>query len=218
VTAKAGASGITGVILAGGLGRRMGSVDKGLRPLAGRPMVAWVRDRLVPQVDRILVNANRNLDAYGAFGDRVIPDSITGFAGPLAGLYEGLDQAVTPLVVTVPCDSPLLPLDLVARLREALERDAADPADLAVARTGDQPHPVFCLARRTLRPDLAAYLAGGGRKIDTWYARLRAVEVRFDDCPDAFSNVNTPEELAALERQLRRPGSGTQDAPDGRPL
>ena len=218
MTATAGGSGITGVILAGGLGRRMGNVDKGLRLLAGRPMVAWVRDRLAPKVDRILVNANRNLDAYGAFGDRVIPDSITGFAGPLAGLHEGLSRAGTPLVVTVPCDSPLLPLDLVARLHAALEHDAAHRADLAVARTGDQPHPVFCLARRTLLPDLAAYLAGGGRKIDAWYARLRAVEVRFDDCPDAFSNVNTPEELAALERQLRRPDTGTGDAPGGGPL
>lgn len=186
--------GVTGVVLAGGLGRRMGGVDKGLQPLDGRPMVAHVIERLRPQVDELLVNANQNLDRYAAFGHRVVPDSIEGFAGPLAGLERGLAEAAHPLVATVPCDSPFLPADLVARLAAALSSGAAD---LAVARTGDQPHPVFCLCRRDLHAHLSAFLAGGGRKIDRWYAALRVVEVDFSDEAAAFDNLNTPGELQA---------------------
>jgi len=187
---------ITGVILAGGLGRRMGSVDKGLQPLRGRPMVAWVIERFAPQVDQVLINANQNLERYAALGHRVIPDEIAGYAGPLAGLHRGLTEAAYELVATVPCDSPFLPHDLVARLRAALElRDA----EIAVAKTGDQPHPVFCLCRRSVRRGLAGFLAGGGRKIDAWYAKLKVVEVAFDDNPGAFSNVNTEAELKAFE-------------------
>jgi molybdenum cofactor guanylyltransferase len=187
---------ITGVVLAGGQGRRMGGVDKGLRPLRGRPMVAWVIERLQPQVDEVLINANQNLDRYAAFGHRVIPDAIGGFAGPLAGLQRGLTEAAHGLVLTVPCDSPFLPADLAARLATSLDRERAD---LAVARTGDQPHPVFCLCRRSVLPGLTAFLEGGGRKIDAWYAALRVVEVAFDDQAEAFRNINTREELAAAE-------------------
>ncbi|HET9701433.1 MAG TPA: molybdenum cofactor guanylyltransferase MobA [Burkholderiales bacterium] len=187
---------ITGVILAGGQGRRMGGVDKGLQLLQGRPMVAWVLERLAPQVDEVLINANQNLDHYGALGCRVIPDQIGGFAGPLAGLHRGLTEASHPLVATVPCDSPFLPADLVARLRAALDGCGAD---LAVARTFEQSHPVFCLCRRGLLPHLDQFLRAGGRKIDAWYASLKVVEVRFDDEAEAFSNINTPEELAAFE-------------------
>jgi molybdopterin-guanine dinucleotide biosynthesis protein A len=188
---------ITGVILAGGLGRRMGGGDKGLRALRGRPMVAWVVERFSPQVDELLINANQNADRYATFGHRVIADVIGGHAGPLAGLHAGLSAAAHPLVATAPCDSPFLPVDVVARLRAALT--AAD-AQLAVARTGDQPHPVFCLCRRDVLPHLEQFLAGGGRKIDAWYASLRVVEVPFDDNAAAFSNINSPEELAAFER------------------
>ena len=187
---------VTGLILAGGRGRRMGGVDKGLEPLRGKPMAQWVLERLAPQVDEVLINANQNTDAYGALGCRVIGDTVGGFAGPLAGLQIGLTHARHELVVTVPCDSPFLPRDLVARLRDALERAYAD---LAVAKTGAQPHPVFCLCRRTVLPHLTAFLAGGGRKIDAWYATLAVAEAGFDDEADAFANVNTPEELAALE-------------------
>jgi molybdopterin-guanine dinucleotide biosynthesis protein A len=187
---------ITGVILAGGQGRRMGSVDKGLKPLRGRPMVAWVVERFAPQVDELLVNANQNIEAYAAFGYRVISDEIAGFAGPLAGLHRGLSEAAHELVATAPCDSPFLPRDLIARLRGALEREQAE---LAVARTGDQPHPVFCLCRRQVLPGLTDFLSGGGRKIDAWYARLNVAEVRFDDEAAAFSNVNTEAELVAFE-------------------
>jgi molybdopterin-guanine dinucleotide biosynthesis protein A len=169
---------VTGIVLAGGQGSRMGGVDKGL------------------QVDELLINANRNPEAYGAFGHRVIADEIAGFAGPLAGFERGLAHASGALVATVPCDSPFLPGDLVARLRAALE---AEHAELAVAKTGAQAHPVFCLMRREVHDSLRDFLARGERKIDRWYAGLKVVEVPFDDEADAFLNINTREELSGLE-------------------
>ncbi len=195
---KKSASGVTGVVLAGGLGRRMGGVDKGLTELDGRPMAAWVVARLRPQVERLLINANQNADRYAALGHPVVPDEVAGFAGPLAGLHAGLSAATSALVVTAPCDSPFLPDDLVERLRAALE---AGDAQLAVARTFDQPHPVFSLVRRDVVDHLAAFLASGGRKIDRWYGELRTVEVDFSDQAEAFSNINTPEELAQHARR-----------------
>ena len=188
---------ITGVILAGGQGRRMGGVDKGLRVLRGKPMIEWVLERFAPQVDAVLINANQNLDVYARFGHPVITDEISGYAGPLAGLQCALSAARHPLVATVPCDSPFLPDDLVTRLDTALR---ARQAQIAVARTCDQPHPVFCLCRRDVLPHLTRFLADGGRKIDAWYATLRVTEVEFDDEADAFSNINTLEELRSFER------------------
>jgi molybdenum cofactor guanylyltransferase len=182
--------GVTGVVLAGGQGRRMGGVDKGLQLLHGKPMVASVIARLAPQVDEILINANQNLDAYARFGHRVVPDSVGGFAGPLAGLHAGLSQASQPLVLTVPCDSPFLPPDLFSRLEKEM-----NDCDLAVAKTGDQPHPVFALVRKAVKQNLADFLSRGGRKIDAWYGALKVVEVAFDDEADAFRNINTREEL-----------------------
>jgi molybdopterin-guanine dinucleotide biosynthesis protein A len=188
---------ITGVILAGGQGRRMGGVDKGLRVLRGKPMIEWVLERFAPQVDEVLINANQNLDDYARFGHAVITDEISGYAGPLAGLQRALGAARYALVATVPCDSPFLPNDLVKRLNAALQ---ARQTQIAVARTGDQPHPVFCLCRRDVLPHLTRFLAGGGRKIDAWYATLRVTEVGFDDEAQAFSNINTLEELHSFER------------------
>ena len=170
----------------------MGGVDKGLQLLHGRPLIAWVLERLGPQVEEILISANQNLERYRSFGHPVLPDEVGGFAGPLAGLERGLAAARNELVVTAPCDSPFLPAQLVARLHQSLLRH---DSELAVARTGEQPHPVFCLCRRSLHADLRDYLAGGGRKIDAWYARLRVTEVAFDDMPEAFSNINTRDEL-----------------------
>lgn len=187
---------VTGLVLAGGQGSRMGGVDKGLAAFRGRPLIAHVLERLAPQVDEILVNANRNPAAYAGFGHPVIADEIAGFAGPLAGFERGLAHAHGTLVATVPCDSPFLPADLVARLRAGLE---AQGAQLAVARTGDQPHPVFCLMRREVHASLTAFLASGQRKIDRWYAALRVAEVAFDDEAEAFANINTRDELAGLE-------------------
>jgi molybdopterin-guanine dinucleotide biosynthesis protein A len=188
---------VTGIVLAGGQGRRMGGVDKGWVELAGEPMIAHVLRRLAPQVADILINANQNLDRYRALGHPVVADSVGGFAGPLAGLHAGLTHASHALVVTVPCDSPFLPLDLVARLHAALVDGAAQ---LAVAKTFDQPHPVFALVRRDVLPSLASFLGAGGRKIDAWYAALPVVEVPFDDEADAFRNINTADELAAAAK------------------
>ncbi|HWH46324.1 MAG TPA: molybdenum cofactor guanylyltransferase MobA [Burkholderiales bacterium] len=194
---------VTGVILAGGLGRRMGGVDKGLQLLNGRPMAARVLARLAPQVDEVLINANQNLQRYALLGCRVVPDQIRGYAGPLAGLQSALSEARHDLVATVPCDSPFLPEDLVARLAAPLSDQSVD---LAVAKTGTQPHPVFCLARRRVLPHLRAFLQSGGRKIDAWYATLKVVEVTFDDEAAAFSNINTAEELHSAENAQRLPG------------
>jgi len=182
-------TGISGIVLAGGQGRRMGGVDKGLQKLRGRPMIEWVLERFSPQVTEVIVNANQNIESYARYGHRVVRDEIGGFAGPLAGLHAGLKAAKYPLVVTVPCDSPFLPADLVSRLQKHLA------ADLAVAKTGEQPHPVFSLMKREVRESLEAFLASGGRKIDAWYAALKVVEVDFDDEAEAFRNINTLDEL-----------------------
>ncbi|HSG22381.1 MAG TPA: molybdenum cofactor guanylyltransferase MobA [Azonexus sp.] len=187
---------ITGVVLAGGLGRRMGGTDKGLQELRGQPMVHWVIERLAPQVDELLINANQNGERYAAFGHRVVPDQIPDFAGPLAGLHAALSAATHPLVATAPCDSPFLPADLISRLFSAL---TAANADLAVAKTFDQAHPVFCLCQRSVLPHLTEFLESGGRKIDRWYSTLNIVEVAFDDEADAFENINTREELGRFE-------------------
>lgn len=188
---------LTGLVLAGGQGSRMGGVDKGLAPFRGQAMVAHVIARLEPQVDEILVNANRNPEAYARFGHQVVADEVPGFAGPLAGFERGLAHARGELVATVPCDSPFLPPDLVARLRAGLE---ASGSDLAVAKTGTQAHPVFCLMRRQVHASLRDFLASGQRKIDKWYGALRVVEVAFDDEERAFANINTAGELADLEK------------------
>jgi molybdenum cofactor guanylyltransferase len=187
---------ITALILAGGRGSRMGRVDKGLQLFKDKPMVAHVLERLAPQADEVIINANRSINEYAAFGHRVISDAIDGFAGPLAGLHVGMKHATTPLIVTAPCDSPFLPLDLVARLLLAMEKENAE---LAVAKTFDQVHPVFCLVKRELESHLRAFLETGQRKIDKWYATLKVVEVQFDDQEAAFANINTEDELRALE-------------------
>jgi molybdopterin molybdotransferase len=190
---------ITGLVLAGGEGRRMGGLDKGLQSFAGRPMVATVIERLAPQVDALLVNANRNADQYARLGHAVIADRQTGHAGPLAGLQAGLAACTTRALLTVPCDSPGLPADLTARLATALVRD---DADIAVAVTEGRDQPVFALVNVRVREHLDAFLAAGGRKIDAWYATLSVTRVDFDDQRDAFANINTPAELAALEVRL----------------
>ncbi|GLT22582.1 MULTISPECIES: molybdenum cofactor guanylyltransferase MobA [Zoogloea] len=185
---------ITGLILAGGRGSRMGGVDKGLALLDGRPMVSHVLDRLAPQVGPILISANRSTEHYAMFGRPVIPDRLEGFAGPLAGLEAGLAACTTPYLATAPCDSPFLPPDLVPRLAEAL---CAERASVAVARTGDQLQPVFALMRSFALPDLQAFTRAGGRKMELWLRRLKWVACPFDDAPDAFANINTPDELRA---------------------
>lgn len=190
---------VTGVVLAGGMGRRMSvdgaGLDKGLESLRGRAMVAHVIERFEPQVGRLIVNANRNPERYASFGFPVIPDSIAGFAGPLAGIEAGLSHCTTPYLATCACDTPFIPLDLVSRLARAIEREGVA---LAVARADGQPHPVFMLMERSLLAGLRSFLGTGKRKIDAWYAGFPTVAVDFDD-PLAFSNINTPEELSRHE-------------------
>lgn len=188
---------ITGLILAGGRGTRMGGVDKGLALLDGKPMVAHVIARLAPQVDSLIINANRNQSSYAAFGHPVWPDEQPDFAGPLAGLQAGLSHCTSPYLVTAPCDSPYLPHDLVQRLAQALQNANAD---LAVATTIDQssqaiqPQPVFMLLKTGLLTELNDFLPGGGRKMETWYSRLNHCVTLFTDA-DAFRNINTREQL-----------------------
>lgn len=194
---------VTGLILAGGRATRMGGVDKGLQLLNGDAMVMHVLRRLQPQVGSVLINANRHLDDYAQFGVPVCMDQIEGFAGPLAGVHAGLAQCRTPYLVTVPCDSPMLPDDLVTRLSMAMERD---DSDVAVAVTGPreslQRHPVFILVKTALLPRLQDFLAGGGRKVDEWLGTLNCAEASFDD-EAAFANVNTAAHLADMERRLQ---------------
>jgi len=185
-------SAITGIILAGGLGRRMGGVDKGLQLLDGRPLVRHVAERLAPQVDHLLINANRSQAEYAALGYPVLADEIPDFAGPLAGLHAALSAAATPWVATAPCDSPYLPFDLVSRLQASL---LASAAGLAVARVEGRLHPVFCLCRTSLNDPLAAYLNQGGRRVAEWCTDMGAVLVDFDDQPQAFRNFNTLQDL-----------------------
>ncbi len=190
---------ITGVVLAGGRGSRMGGVDKGLVDLRGKPMVAHALDALRPQVGRVLINANRHLDQYKIFGCEVVPDALDGYLGPLAGLASAMQAAATLYVATVPCDSPLLADDLVERLYRALARD---DADISVAHDGERLHPVFALLKRELLPSLIEYLAAGERKIDIWFARHRLAVADFSDRAETFINVNNPDERAALEARL----------------
>ncbi|MBS1170389.1 MAG: mobA, partial [Burkholderiaceae bacterium] len=168
---------ITGLILAGGRGSRMGNLDKGLQTLAGEPLVAHVIRRLLPQVGSLLLNANRNLEKYHQFGLPVVSDKLTGFEGPLAGLHAGLHQCNTPYLVTVPCDGPFLPEDLVAKLADALARENADVAVAVTIEDGQQqPQPVYCLLKTALLPQLESYLQSGQRKIGGWYAPLKVAE------------------------------------------
>jgi molybdenum cofactor guanylyltransferase len=191
---------ITGVVLAGGRGSRMGGEDKGLVVLNGRPMVEHVVDRLRPQVGQLLISANRNQERYAALGHKVVPDLLTDYQGPLAGMAAALQAATTPYVVTVPCDSPLMGTDVVARLARALVRD---DADVSVAHDGERTHPVFLMLKRSLLPSLLEFLNAGERKIDRWFARHRLAVADFHDCPETFLNVNDPQEHRALEARLR---------------
>ena len=199
---------ITGLILAGGRGSRMGGADKGLQNFNGMPMALYTLLRLQPQVGAVIINANRNLGAYESFGVPVWPDVLEDYAGPLAGFLTGLERCETPYLVTVPCDTPNFPSDLVVRLAQALDRQQADIAMAAAPETGKdgqrvvRSQPVFCLLRAELMESLAEFTRQGGRKIDAWTAQHQSVLVPFDtpaDDPRAFVNANTASELQQLE-------------------
>lgn len=192
---------ITGCILAGGQGKRFAGVDKGLVKLAGRPLLAHVFERFRPQVDDIILNANRNHQIYQDYCENLVADDFEGYAGPLAGLVAAMSAAATPLLAITPCDSPFIPTDMVAKLRKALsEHDA----DIGVVRTGKQLQPVFALINCSLETSLRIYLVSGQRKIDAWYALHRVAEVDFGTGIDAFDNINTPEDLATAENRLKK--------------
>jgi len=195
---------VSGVILAGGEGRRMDGRDKGLVPLNGRPMVEYALDALRPQVHSLLINANRSRDDYAHFGLPLVGDEFPGFNGPLAGMASCLRVVRTPWMVTAPCDSPLLPADLVARLGAAAMRDKAD---ICMAHNGERTQPVFALMRTTLLESMLDFLRGGERKIDRWFGLHRTAVADFSDTPQAFLNVNTPEELRDIEQLI-----GARDA------
>jgi molybdenum cofactor guanylyltransferase len=194
---------ISSVILSGGRATRMNGVDKGLMALQNKPLIAHVIACLRPQADEIFINANREIATYEAFGLPVLQDEnaefIGTYIGPLAGFSLGLQHAKHGYVLTVPCDSPLLPLDLAQRLMAALLENRAD---IACASSDGNTHPVFCLMKKNVLSSLHAYIESGERKVSAWQKSLNYVEVDFSDCSEAFTNLNTFEDLAALETKL----------------
>lgn len=201
---------ITGLILAGGRGSRMGGVDKGLQAFRGQPLALHTLARLRPQVGRVMINANRNLPTYQSFGMPVWPDGLADYAGPLAGFLVGLEHCQTPWLLTVPCDTPLFPHDLAARLAQAAATQGTDIAMAAAPEPQDdgstrmRTQPVFCLLRASLLPSLTRFTQQGGRKVGGWAVQHACAIVPFDlanDDPQAFRNANTLAELQVLEAQ-----------------
>ncbi len=204
---------ITGVILAGGRAQRFGVEDKGLVAVEGRPMVGYVIDALRPQVGPVLINANRNAERYAEFGFPIVPDMSCDVFGPLVGMASALQAVNTEYLLTVPCDSPLLPAGLVQSLYVRLIQEGAE---ISVAHDGERIQPLFALLSRALLPSLLDYLENGGRKIDTWYGQRRVAVTDFSALPQAFLNVNTASNLAELQRLLRKREQGESTGADPR--
>ena len=196
---------ITGLVLAGGRGSRMGGVDKGLQNHLGIPLALHAVQRLSPQVGAVMISANRHLDAYASFGVPVWPDAMADHPGPLAGFLAGLEHCTTPYLVTVSCDTPNFPTDLVARLAAGLIAQSAQSA-VAAAREGDrmQVQPVFCLMASGLKDSLLEFIASGQRQVERWVALHRCATVAFDDAA-AFANANTAQELQRLQTPTAPP-------------
>lgn len=192
---------VTAVILAGGKGRRMDGKDKGLVELANRPLIEYVITAIKPQVGSIILNANRNQQQYAVYGYPVITDALDDFQGPLAGFYSAMKNVSSSHIVTLPCDGPLLPGDLVARLITALN---ADDAEIAVAHDGERMQPVYSLIPVSLMSSLIAFLDSGERKIDLWYKQHRVALADFSDCPETFRNINTADQRDRLQLDLSR--------------
>jgi len=190
---------VSAIILAGGRGTRMNGADKGLVQLQQIPLVQHVIERLKPQVDEILLNANREIVQYANFNLPILQDDYPNFIGPLAGFILGLQHGKHNYLLTTPCDSPLIPADLVSRLMQSLIKENAD---IAVAKSGGHVHPVFCLMKKSVLASLTDFIAQGNHKVSLWQKNLAYTEVLFDDCDDAFVNVNTIEELEVLALKL----------------
>lgn len=192
---------IDAVILAGGMARRMGGEDKGLVELNDKTMIEHTIDRIKPQVKEILINANRNQTRYAEFGFKVISDEHTGFLGPLAGMISAMGQTEADYLLVVPCDCPLLPLDLVPRMLAAIK---TEDAEIAVASDGEYEQPVVLLLKPCLRDSMKAFLEAGERKVDFWYAKHHFVVESFADQANAFVNVNTPEQKQRLAADITK--------------
>jgi molybdenum cofactor guanylyltransferase len=190
---------VSAIILSGGRATRMGGIDKGLVKLLNKPFIQYVIERLTPQVDEIFINANREIAEYGAFNLPIFQDENPDFIGPLAGFSLGLEHCKYDYLLTAPCDSPLIPHDLTDRLMKSL---LDEKADLAVAKSGGNVHPVFCLMKKSVFPTLSTYLEQGERRVSAWQKSLNYIEVEFNDCDESFVNLNTFEELQALALKL----------------
>lgn len=191
----------TGVILAGGKGRRMGGKNKGLLEIKGRRMIEYVLAAIRKQLTHLMINANDDLGLYQSYGCQVVRDELEGFQGPLAGMSAALKRCRTRWLCTVPCDSPLLAEDLLARLHRAL---ADQSGDLAVAHDGERLHPVFCLMRSDLHDHIRRVIDQGERKIEKIFVGIKVSEADFSDKPECFLNVNRPEDLSAMENLLQK--------------
>ena len=196
---------ITGIVLAGGRARRWNGEDKGLIPVAGKPMIEHVLDALAPQCDDIVISANRNLDAYAEYGWPIVPDQLSDFPGPLAGLAAGMQVASNEWVMLTPCDTPLIGSDLARRLWDALSEQESR---VAAAHDGRRSQPAFALVHRSLLADLQDYLASGERKIDPWFDRQQRAFADFSDCPETFINVNSAADRSELEAFIQANDSG----------
>lgn len=189
-------SDITAVILAGGRGRRMGGLDKGLMNFAGKPMIEHTLTAITPQCQAVIINANRNIERYAQYKHPVLSDESCDFQGPLAGFAIAMENANTSLLVTIPCDAPVIPDDLVERLLTAMHKT---DADIAVAHDGDRLQPVYALIKTELQTNLKDFLDSGDRKIDLWYAQNNMTTVDFSDIRQVFKNINTPEQQQTLD-------------------
>ncbi|OAI21171.1 molybdenum cofactor guanylyltransferase [Methylomonas lenta] len=196
---------VSGVVLAGGLARRMGQQDKGLILFKNRPLVSYALQAMTPLVADLYISANRNQEQYRQLGFPVITDNSDCFDGPLAGILAAMQIVHHPVLLIMPCDSPLLTTEHVQRLLAAL----ADDVDIAVAFDGERLHPVFAALKTHLRADLQTYLQAGERKLQAWFKKHQVVEVDFSDRPAVFANINTPEQLVELETANNIKLSGT---------
>lgn len=190
---------ITGVILAGGQARRMEGQDKGLVLLNNKPMIEYVIEAIKPQVGTLLINVNRNIEQYETYGFDIIPDDLSGYCGPLAGMASALNKTKTTYMLTAPCDSPFISNDLAQRLVDSLESESSD---ISVAHNGDRMQPVFCLIKKELLSSMTDFLDEGERKIDKWFKRHKLSIADFSDIPKTFDNLNTHADIHAIESHL----------------
>lgn len=189
-------SDITAVILAGGRGRRMGGLDKGLMHFSGKPMIEHILAAITPQCETVIINANRHIKRYATYKHPVLSDKSNNYLGPLAGFAIAMENATTPLLITLPCDAPIIPDNLVDRLLAAMLKTGAD---ITVVHDGERLQSVYALIKTELNTDLKNYLDRGDRKVDLWYAQNHMMPVDFSDIRELFRNINTPEQKQMMD-------------------